>query len=56
MNTQKSVAITGAGSGLGLELALGFAVKGYAVFGAAFFSTEIAGIDQFRSQLLDIIN
>jgi NAD(P)-dependent dehydrogenase (short-subunit alcohol dehydrogenase family) len=44
MNTQKSVAITGAGSGLGLELARGFAVKGYAVFGTAFSSTEIAGI------------
>ena len=30
---KKTVAITGAGSGLGLEMALGFASKGYKVFG-----------------------
>jgi len=30
-----TVAITGAGSGLGRELALGFSAKGYQVFGTA---------------------
>ena len=31
----RSVAITGAGSGLGREIAIGFADKGYRVFGTA---------------------
>jgi NAD(P)-dependent dehydrogenase (short-subunit alcohol dehydrogenase family) len=31
----RSVAITGAGSGLGREIAIGFADKGYHVFGTA---------------------
>jgi NAD(P)-dependent dehydrogenase (short-subunit alcohol dehydrogenase family) len=44
MNTQKSVAITGAGSGLGLETALAFAAKGYAVYGTAFSQKEIDAI------------
>lgn len=44
MNNQnriKTVAITGAGSGLGLELAIGFARKGYKVFGTVVSQTEI---------------
>jgi NAD(P)-dependent dehydrogenase (short-subunit alcohol dehydrogenase family) len=45
MNTQKSVAITGAGSGLGLETALGFSAKGYAVYGTAFSQKEIDAIN-----------
>ncbi|PWA09126.1 SDR family NAD(P)-dependent oxidoreductase [Flavobacterium laiguense] len=38
----KSVAITGAGSGLGRDIALGFAQKGYKVFGTAFSQAEIS--------------
>jgi NAD(P)-dependent dehydrogenase (short-subunit alcohol dehydrogenase family) len=37
----RSVAITGAGAGLGREIALGFAAKGYAVFGTALSDGEV---------------
>jgi len=37
----RSVAITGAGAGLGREIALGFAAKGYAVFGTAISEAEV---------------
>lgn len=40
-SNQRSVAITGAGSGLGRDIALGFAKKGYLVFGTAFNATEV---------------
>jgi NAD(P)-dependent dehydrogenase (short-subunit alcohol dehydrogenase family) len=36
----RAVAITGAGSGLGRGIALGFAAKGYIVFGTAFSAAE----------------
>jgi NAD(P)-dependent dehydrogenase (short-subunit alcohol dehydrogenase family) len=36
----RTVAITGAGSGLGRELALGFSAKGYKVFGTALSESE----------------
>jgi len=39
--SSRSVAITGAGSGLGREIALGFAAKGYAVFGTAMSEAEV---------------
>ncbi|MBD0257291.1 MAG: SDR family NAD(P)-dependent oxidoreductase [Cytophagales bacterium] len=39
----KSAAITGAGSGLGREIALGLAAKGYKVFGTAFSPSEVSG-------------
>lgn len=39
--TINTVAITGAGSGLGLELAIGFAKQGYKVFGTAISPLEI---------------
>jgi NAD(P)-dependent dehydrogenase (short-subunit alcohol dehydrogenase family) len=39
--TKKSVAITGVGSGLGRSIALGFAQKGYIVFGTAFSEGEM---------------
>ena len=39
--TIETVAITGAGSGLGLELAIGFAKQGYKVFGTAISPLEI---------------
>ena len=38
---RRSVAITGAGSGLGREIALGFAAKGYSVFGTALSDEEV---------------
>jgi NAD(P)-dependent dehydrogenase (short-subunit alcohol dehydrogenase family) len=52
MNTEstrsavRSVAITGAGSGLGREIAIGFADKGYRVFGTARNSQEIDEVQQ----------
>jgi NAD(P)-dependent dehydrogenase (short-subunit alcohol dehydrogenase family) len=39
--SSRSVAITGAGGGLGREIALGLASKGYAVFGTAISEEEI---------------
>ena len=41
---RRSAAITGAGSGLGRDIALGLAVKGYRVFGTAFSIEEIADL------------
>ncbi len=41
---KKSAAITGAGSGLGREIALGSAAKGYKVFGTAFSPSEVSGL------------
>jgi NAD(P)-dependent dehydrogenase (short-subunit alcohol dehydrogenase family) len=48
MNTikQRSAAITGAGSGLGRDIALGLAAKGYRVFGTAIANSEIADLQQ----------
>ena len=37
----RSVAVTGAGSGLGRDIALGLAAKGYIVFGTAMSATEV---------------
>jgi NADP-dependent 3-hydroxy acid dehydrogenase YdfG len=39
--SDRSAAITGAGSGLGREIALGLAANGYAVFGTAIAATEV---------------
>jgi NAD(P)-dependent dehydrogenase (short-subunit alcohol dehydrogenase family) len=39
--SSRSAAITGAGSGLGREIALGLATKGYAVFGTALSDAEV---------------
>src|SRR5271155_628678 len=46
MNTtkQRSAVITGAGSGLGRDIALGLAAKGYRVFGTAMSPDEIADL------------
>jgi NAD(P)-dependent dehydrogenase (short-subunit alcohol dehydrogenase family) len=41
-----SVAITGAGSGLGREIAIGFADKGYRVFGTARVPQEVEEVQQ----------
>ncbi len=43
---QRSAAITGAGSGLGRDIALGLAAKGYRVFGTAIANGEIADLQQ----------
>ena len=43
---QRSAAVTGAGGGLGRDIALGLAVKGYRVFGTAMASGEIADLQQ----------
>ena len=40
----RSVAITGAGAGLGREIALGFAAKGYTVFGTAMSDDEVQNL------------
>src|SRR5882724_9391736 len=57
--SSRSVAITGAGGGLGREIALGFAAKGYAVFGTATSDAEIrelAGVSagQVRLTICDM--
>lgn len=43
---QRSVAITGAGSGLGRDIALGLAAKGYRVFGTAVAAQEISDLQK----------
>jgi NAD(P)-dependent dehydrogenase (short-subunit alcohol dehydrogenase family) len=43
---QRSAAVTGAGGGLGRDIALGLAAKGYRVFGTARASGEIADLQQ----------
>jgi NAD(P)-dependent dehydrogenase (short-subunit alcohol dehydrogenase family) len=43
---QRSAVITGAGSGLGRDIALGLAAKGYRVFGTAIANSEIADLQQ----------
>jgi NAD(P)-dependent dehydrogenase (short-subunit alcohol dehydrogenase family) len=40
-----TVAITGAGSGLGRELAFGFSAKGYQVFGTSQSANETAEVE-----------
>ncbi len=42
----RATAITGAGSGLGRDIALGLAAKGYRVFGTASTQEEITGLEQ----------
>ncbi len=41
---KRSAVVTGAGSGLGRDIALGLAAKGYRVFGTAMSSDEIADL------------
>src|SRR5580698_6875234 len=43
---KRSAIITGAGSGLGRDIALGLAAKGYRVFGTAIANGEIADLQQ----------
>lgn len=48
---EQTVAITGAGSGLGLELAIGYAKQGYKVFGTAISPLEI---EAQKNELADL--
>src|SRR5262249_54149853 len=43
---RRTAAITGAGSGLGRDIALGLAAKGYRVFGTAFAPQEISDLQK----------
>lgn len=52
--TKRSAAITGAGSGLGRDIALGLAEKGYRVFGTAMSSEEIADLKQASGGLVTL--
>src|SRR5580692_3508257 len=40
-NSGRSAAVTGAGGGLGRDIALGLAAKGYVVFGTAMSAVEV---------------
>lgn len=44
-NSRRSVVITGAGSGLGRDVALGLAAKGYIVFGTAISAAEVQDLN-----------
>jgi NAD(P)-dependent dehydrogenase (short-subunit alcohol dehydrogenase family) len=44
--TGRTAAVTGAGSGLGRDIALGLAAKGYRVFGTAIISEEVTDLQQ----------
>ena len=46
VQSKRSAVITGAGSGLGRDIALGLAAKGYSVFGTAISSDEIADLQK----------
>src|SRR6266436_5265172 len=46
MQKQRSAAITGTGGGLGRDIALGLAAKGYRVFGTAMTGVEITDLQQ----------
>src|SRR5438067_242912 len=43
-SSSRSAAITGAGGGLGRDIALGLAAKGYAVFGTAMSAVEVQNL------------
>jgi NAD(P)-dependent dehydrogenase (short-subunit alcohol dehydrogenase family) len=50
----RSVAITGAGSGLGREIAIGFADKNYSVFGTARAAEEIEDVRRATRGVADL--
>ena len=45
-NSGRSAAVTGAGGGLGRDIALGLAAKGYIVFGTALSGREVEDLKQ----------
>jgi NAD(P)-dependent dehydrogenase (short-subunit alcohol dehydrogenase family) len=51
---KRSAVITGAGSGLGRDIALGLAAKGYRVFGTAISSDEIADLKMASSGAVNL--
>ena len=50
-HSDRAVAITGAGAGLGRDLALQLAAKGYIVFGTALVPDEVQAFDTFATRL-----
>jgi len=58
MNTRQQIkrtaAVTGAGSGLGRDIALGLAAKGYSVFGTAMSSEEIADLKKASDGVVNL--
>ena len=54
IHVPRSVAITGAGSGLGREIALGFADKVYRVFGTARTPQEVQDVQQVTHGVADL--
>src|SRR3984957_7808125 len=45
-NSGKSAVVTGAGGGLGRDIALGLAAKGYVVFGTALSAAEVQDLKE----------
>ncbi|RQR24613.1 SDR family NAD(P)-dependent oxidoreductase [Burkholderia sp. Bp9142] len=52
--SRQSVAITGAGSGLGRDIALGFAAKGYVVYGTALSAAEVQELKDVSGGRVDL--
>jgi NAD(P)-dependent dehydrogenase (short-subunit alcohol dehydrogenase family) len=50
----RSAAVTGAGSGLGRDIALGLAARSYRVFGTAFSMDEVADLKQASNGAVDL--
>ncbi|MBD8869614.1 SDR family NAD(P)-dependent oxidoreductase [Nocardioides sp. MJB4] len=58
---ERVAVVTGAGSGLGREISLGLAARGYRVFGTAFATAEVAELDAasggaVRLEVVDIVD
>jgi NAD(P)-dependent dehydrogenase (short-subunit alcohol dehydrogenase family) len=51
----RSVAITGAGGGLGRDIALQLAAKGYVVFGTAFTPAEVQELKEASSGRVNLV-
>lgn len=47
-HSRRSAAVTGAGGGLGRDIALGLAAKGYIVFGTAMSAVEVQDLRDAR--------
>src|SRR4029077_1063546 len=52
--SNRSAAVTGAGSGLGRDIALGLAAKSYRVFGTAFSIDEVTDLKQASNGAVDL--
>jgi NAD(P)-dependent dehydrogenase (short-subunit alcohol dehydrogenase family) len=51
---KRSAVVTGAGSGLGRDIALGLATKGYRVFGTAISTDEIVDLKKASGEVVDL--